>query len=766
MIRMHSPLLHKRSPLLVFVVSVLLLTGCMFVVAPDRAEAGVVPDATVDAFCVTVPRGFYSLMYVNNGANNQTINITAPGTTQVNITFRNELWFCRNRPSPYRNPLPGSWALMTDNYQILDENGVNRLVSPARTSTLTYPSDPVARRSPALNKEMVSTNISARLNVSGWANGSTHRLCTNWGETSYASQPFYDPVAAPCITVTIRYTYWQLNATSSVKATALPGETINWTHTLRNAGPAATSGNIVSNIGTSANFSNGWAATLSQTTVSTSIASGASVRAFPAASTTYTVTAADVGKTLCQWVQFDPSNSYGGRNGRSTSACVTINAPPPPPLNYDLTPFVTTTDADGLVAPGEIVTFNYTISKTGTTDSPLIAMAVKEFLVDPGLSFPNTSKNNVSGCIADYSIPCRRDVSLAPQVISTASYTVVSNTTRDVNTAGFAPGSMLCQILAIDPAGSSAPGNLWSAPACVTVGTSPYFQVFNGDVLAGALFASECLPTATPSGTIRAFNKGGASYAGSGVQIAAFSAGTVQGFVSASITGLSAAANPKAPVGLTFANTPADPTKPYGGEFAQHVCLPDYWSYRTSVQAGGHTIASPSINKNNGQIVFVDGDVYIKADGSGRGPNFVGSGWDAKDMPYFWVVASGDIYIDSQVETMDGVYVALPRNATDGGRIYTCAVDDGAGGLKKPTSQDMVQRCNQQLVVNGAFVAKQVKLLRTFGTLEGSTTSDTPSSTQAAEVFNFSPEVWLKSPVVIPSTTLKYDYVTSLPPVL
>jgi hypothetical protein len=89
------------------------------------------------------------------------------------------------------------------------------------------------------------------------------------------------------------------------------------------------------------------------------------------------------------------------------------------------------------------------------------------------------------------------------------------------------------------------------------------------------------------------------------------------------------------------------------------------------------------------------------------------------------------------------------------------------------------------LVVNGAFVAQHVQLQRTFGSLRNSVSGETPQSAAhacevgstgtanrgdcAAEIFNFSPEMYLAQPPFMPSggpASSKYDYITSLSPVL
>jgi hypothetical protein len=60
-------------------------------------------------------------------------------------------------------------------------------------------------------------------------------------------------------------------------------------------------------------------------------------------------------------------------------------------------------------------------------------------------------------------------------------------------------------------------------------------------------------------------------------------------------------------------------------------------------------------------------------------------------------------------------------------------------------------------VVNGEFAARQVRLMRAGGSLSGNT---------AAEVFNYTPALWIAQPADISAGADWYDSINSLPPVL
>jgi hypothetical protein len=145
------------------------------------------------------------------------------------------------------------------------------------------------------------------------------------------------------------------------------------------------------------------------------------------------------------------------------------------------------------------------------------------------------------------------------------------------------------------------------------------------------------------------------------------------------------------------------------------------------------------------------------------------------------LVVKGDIRIDPGVTQLDGLFVAQPGDF-GGGTISTCANSGGSfvGGL--------LSTCRHQLLVNGAFVAQKVNLLRSYGSLRNSYSGETYNGTRpsgstcsqdagpasflttdcAAEVFNFGPEMYLMHPSVTPSsgpTKGIWDYVTALPPI-
>jgi hypothetical protein len=122
----------------------------------------------------------------------------------------------------------------------------------------------------------------------------------------------------------------------------------------------------------------------------------------------------------------------------------------------------------------------------------------------------------------------------------------------------------------------------------------------------------------------------------------------------------------------------------------------------------------------------------------------------------FRLIVRGNIYVSRNVTQLDGLYVAQDNG------FYTCANDTAS----PPLDGTLYAACQAKLTVNGAVVARQIFLLRTRGSLSQSSANETGSGGQAAEVFNYSPALWVNQPVQSTEPTADYDAIISLPPIL
>ena len=303
----------------------------------------------------------------------------------------------------------------------------------------------------------------------------------------------------------------------------------------------------------------------------------------------------------------------------------------------------------------------------------------------------------------------------------------------------------------------------------------PYLNVYGGDVMTGAAPAAGAACSINNFAGAYSWNQYGAGYAGAGSEYAVQALAQIEEFGSAM--------NPSSsspPIGLSFANSAiaAGKVSPsqglYGGFFGDSsgawACGTDYTKGLSPISGAAATtqIANLPPTPGDAQIndgqqlrIYATGDVYIS-----RNIAYQPGAWPQVDqIPFFeLVVTGGNIYIDSSVTHLDGIYIAEPSGAA-GGQIIDCATN--AGGILKqvdPTVNGFYSTCNKQLVINGAFVAKQVLFGRTNGSLGQATAGDSLGSNHDAEIFNYTPEIWLPRNTATPSDT--YDAITALPPVL
>jgi hypothetical protein len=382
-------------------------------------------------------------------------------------------------------------------------------------------------------------------------------------------------------------------------------------------------------------------------------------------------------------------------------------------------------------------------------------------------------------------------------------------TSPDGNPAPFAAGTNFCSTISLYQSGFVYRGDNKFIGTnygpiggnCDHVINEPYVHVLGSDAQAGGGFGSGC--TVSPGGIKTYLKRTGVTPTGSGVQIGALSIGPISGFSSAILRG----ATPTGSTGLSFSNTDnitggLGDAPNEGGNLGNNHCVTDYFSKKPSSTAtstanatttnlangtpaaknvtqyyepsgGTLTISGGTIDDQSNLAIFVKGDVRI------TGPiKFTNASWGTIErIPSFYLIVKGNIYIDKSVGQLDGMYIAQPNGAT-GGTINTCA--NGSAAFSPGA---LLSNCKSQLVVNGSFVAQHVYLERSFGSvrnaypgehLTGATynctdSGNTPYGDCAAEIFNFSPELYLAQPAFTQSTgptTGKYDYVTSLAPVL
>ncbi len=299
---------------------------------------------------------------------------------------------------------------------------------------------------------------------------------------------------------------------------------------------------------------------------------------------------------------------------------------------------------------------------------------------------------------------------------------------------------------------------------CETVSTAPYFRVYGGDVVVGRGFyeAESCV--SNPDAKIQAFTRSvNGRYAGAGSQFAASATNVIEQFLTASMHNPSLSNEVRSPNGLGFGNTGSSSGKDAG---AYSGCIQDYFDWVTNTYSGpgkaqaASSIGNVVVGSGDPVILYRDGDVHINGNITF---NTATNRDSLEKIPSFILIVRGNITIAPGVTQLDGVYIAQPQNGNpDSGQIDTCV--PGPVG------------CTNQLVVNGAFAANNVKLNRIHGDVasadpnEAGTIQPLPANqTNIAEVFNFTPEILLGLTSLNTGTTPtmgRYDSIVGLPPIL
>lgn len=542
--------------------------------------------------------------------------------------------------------------------------------------------------------------------------------------------------------------------------TAIPGQVLTFRHYLRNSGPTNTSPDSINY--TIRNTISGGAALLGN---AGTFADDQEKRV-----RTHSVTVpnnAVPGSRICYRVEWRPDTENGG-SGAGSPACSTVQA------NYDLRPTINVRINGGSVPgnfaePGDTVSFTYAItnSRSGyafNTDCTIYGKSKQGY---QGIPSPIDSSSD-SG-FSEPSHGCPRNFP------SNSTTTLVTET---ISGGSVEANRSICRSLFVDPATTG--GSSRGTEACVYVAAKPYFRSYGGDISAGGGFSSTPGVCALNSrAAVIGWNKrGSGSWAGAGVQFATYAMHTI--FDSSTTMGNGSGSAPK-PNGLSFGNSGVGSNSSagrFGGHLGSVACIPDHYSTRpastTPVSSGfnisslgsGSYSASGNVRTVGGQVnpgekinIYIDGNLYLDGniiyDGSG--------GWNTGNIPMLRIIVRGNIFIDNDVSQIDGLYVAQPSSSTNG-IIATCTTGSSPYA-PLPLNGRLGSDCDKKLTVNGSLVARQVRLMRTIGTLRSSNINENPASGNMAEAFNYGPGLWISQPSDSGGSA-DYDAINSLPPIL
>ncbi len=425
---------------------------------------------------------------------------------------------------------------------------------------------------------------------------------------------------------------------------------------------------------------------------------------------TFTIPAgAADGDKYCQQITFSNLAWNNSGNGNSAADCVTVEVP----LPLSLTPIATgLTDYEA--GSGVAKTASHSVQVTPPCDRtlPIPGAAVSVTWTIGGTDGGVNGNQTLSytNCQAAFTTP-----------VITTSIPAVTLDTKS-------PGYLFTRTTTVGAASATTSG---------IVVTVPYARFFGNDIYACG--GSGLVPTL--DGRI-IFNVSNIDTSkGAAAQYAALALsgfGTApDGTITAGQRG-SIADGSKSPCNINVTSyLPTTSTPLPGGNSIPNIA--GYYS-----DNGSRSFNNASISTK--VTVYINGDIDILQDlgtvGSPPTP-FV----DNNSVPYLLLIATGNIYIHSNVNTVNAVLVA-------GGTISTCST----GSLASPATAALGSICNSPLTINGAMQAKNILFRRAVGTR---LLNDTP-----AEKVVFPPYLHFATPFLDDTSKKSFQSLLNAPPYL
>lgn len=524
---------------------------------------------------------------------------------------------------------------------------------------------------------------------------------------------------------------WNTWGWTTVQSTAAPGESVTYSHNINDFSYTAVPSTTYYTI-------DGASSTATGMTSKTGTTSIDPYQTFQVSESFTIPSNAAAGTKYCRHIVWNPSDAWGAGERASDEACVTVVIPAKLKAAMSVSPTS--------MAASDTATFTPSISATTNASPITVNCSIKRTLYA------------TDGATTDLGSQDCVTTAGSSDIVIGAGASVILKTNTYLAPDDIAIGSKVCDVITItNPTASGYYDSAsdQTASACVTIAKSPYVH-FIGDVWAGGGFAA-ITPACDNSASITTVTRSHAlssdgTTPGSGTSFAAFALGKITNFGSgsASLTTSTGIGD-----GLTFSNLYTNKLGYYGA--SQH-CITDYtdtYESSTAASSGNTDIAVGSsgswrvdgdvtlhgtIGAGIQKVYYVNGNVTVS--GNVTYPATFNA---AGNIPSLVIIATGNIYVNADVEQMDGIFITQ-------GTFYTCY---------PKTEPATINTCNKQLTVNGSVIANAVDLFRTAGA-EG-TTAD--SQKEAAEIFNLSPEVYIDNALnQSSSTVITTSEVRELPP--
>ena len=486
--------------------------------------------------------------------------------------------------------------------------------------------------------------------------------------------------------------------------TAAPGDRLNWYHDLLNVGPDTMNKKTAYQINKTG-FSNGWDAIKLPTGSALGAKGSLFVKVYApggAYATYMSVTQADVGHTICEDISWAPDTQNGG-SGVSAPACATI------PYSYTLNPLISASPSVIREGSGAINVVA-SVGNSGGTTSVSSDWSVTRFILAPGTSYsksgtPNAPCTQFSGYVGG---SCQ-SIQSGTRTFPLGSTTVANFT--DTLASVPTPGSEVCYLTSVSKGSSSSPTWKHSSVVCSVVERIPFVQVLGNDLRVGSAF----------NGVGNNVTAGAKSFvfsnAGSWVEYGILAPGSVSGIASESGANGGNGAAQSSWSNLTFANANLAPGCAYAyGCFTSPSNvgkIPDASTFVKTAKYNG-----TALNYDRGSASFSASDIPGIVSGANLA-NFTksasittagtvtinqdityntGTLSSLNDIPQLIIIAN-NINITGNVKHIDAWLIAT-------GTINTCS-DVAQAALR-------TNNCSNQLVVNGAVMANQLLLDRTY----------------------------------------------------
>lgn len=595
---------------------------------------------------------------------------------------------------------------------------------------------------------------------------------------------------------------WTVSGKSSIKidggaiqqgtVDALPGQKLSWSHALTNDGPNDMSTNVSYSVPINGGYlAAGYGGIAPKTPAISGKGKGKSGKNFIDTSgkafSLYTVQQEDIGKKLCQWIEWDPTSTSDTTSSSSTKACAKIRS------NYSLYPTVTLSGG----GTSGIVVLNATADQQSVVENISARADVNssyqsyDFAVQAGKSInfgtvftdqgngrifavaPGGGTDICAWLASKYSagtVTCKGKVASGSSMFNAGTSAVDQST---INATGFKAGDLICRMLWVDHYDynhSSSDERRLSLPACVRVAKTPYTQFWGGDVKVGdSIGGATSLQSNAYTSSNLINGKTYGSWAEYGIFaptngiIRSASAGALSGK-----NGFVGAATETDIAHLTFANTDTPKgnwsTPATIGSYENSIGLPDGGSVAAGVisldslsNRGKVLLTEPSGTVHVGgtlpsgslMLLYPTGTVVIDSNII-LGKNSYSSLTDLSQV----VIQAKNIIVSHDVDRVDAWLVAIAQNGTDGGVVSTCdtIVTPYYSGL----TAKLDSPCNQKMLrINGPVMGREVQLRRTFGA-EGDATP--------AEVINLRADAYLWTLQAASKGSTDTIFTTELPP--